>query len=225
MIAAAESVCKGISRTSRVTVFLVLGTAISATLAVAEDRPESDPPSATSSSPPPQFTPMTRSERFSNYLGSVASYGSIIRAAAAAGIQQANGTPKEWGGGAAGYGDRVGDAYAYNVINRTLQYGISAALHEDNRYFVSDQTGFFRRTKYAIRSTLLARHDNGSQSISFSRFGGAAGAAFISRSWQPRSTTTAGDGAVSFGLTISADVGFNVFREFWPDLKRHLRKK
>ena len=111
------------------------------------------------------------------------------------------------------------------MINNTLRYGISAALHEDNRYFVSGQTGFFQRTKYAIKSTFLARHDNGNQYFSFSRIGSDAGAAFISRVWQPRSSTSAGDGATSFGITIAADVGFNVFREFWPDLKSHLHRK
>jgi hypothetical protein len=150
---------------------------------------------------------------------------SIVRAATSGGIAQAKGTPKEWGGGAEGFGERVGNAYAEHVIHRTLQYGISAALHEDNRYFVSGQTGFFRRTKYAVMSTLLARHDNGSQSFSISRIGSAAGSAFISRAWQPRSTTSAGDGAESFGITMAYDLGFNVFREFWPDMKRHLRKK
>ena len=72
-------------------------------------------------------------------------------------------------------------------------------------------------------STLLARHDNGNTYFSFSRMGGAAGAAFISREWQPRSTTTAGDGAVSFGISMGSDVGFNVVREFWPGLRRHRR--
>ena len=168
---------------------------------------------------------MTRGERFSDYLGSVASYKTVLRAAVAAGIEQANGTPGEWGGGAEGYGLRIGNTFAYNMIKRTVEYGMSAALHEDNRYFASGETGFFRRTKYAVKSTFLARHNDGSQFISFSRFGGAAGAAFISRSWQPRSTTSAGDGAVSFGITMGADVGINVFHEFWPDLKRRLRKR
>jgi hypothetical protein len=119
----------------------------------------------------------------------------------------------------------MGDAYAHHFVDRTVRYGLSAALHEDNRYFVSGQTGFWRRTKYAIKSTFLARHDDGSQHLSISRFGGAAGGAFISRIWQPRSSTTAGDGAVSFGITMGSDVGFNVFREFWPDLKRHFHKE
>src|SRR5258706_7562885 len=102
---------------------------------------------------------MTRSERLSNYLVGIADSESFIRAAASAGIAQAKATPKEWGGGAEGFGERVGNAYAQHVIHRTLRYGISAALHEDNRYFVSGQTGSLQRTKYAVVSTLFAPHD------------------------------------------------------------------
>jgi hypothetical protein len=30
-------------------------------------------------------------------------------------------------------------------------------------------------------------------------------------------------GAVLFGVTMGADIGFNLFREFWPGTKRHRR--
>ena len=168
---------------------------------------------------------MTSHERLGNYVAGLGDFESIVRSAASAGIAQASRTPKEWGGGAEGYGFRIGNAYAQYVIRRTVQYGISAALHEDNRYFVSQQTGLLRRTKYAVKSTFLARHDNGRQAVSISRIGSAAGSAFISRAWQPNSKTTAGDGAVAFGFSMMSDVGFNVFREFWPDLKRRFHRE
>src|SRR5260370_24635904 len=199
-----KSVRKDNSMTSRLAVFLAFGTATSTSLVVAQDRPKPDPPVAVSTPPPAEFAPMTRSERFTNYLVGIAGPQSILRAAASAGISQATNTPKEWGGGAQAYGERVGSAFAQHVIRGTLQYGASAALHEDNRYFVSGQTGFFRRTKYAIASTLLALHDNGNRACAFSHVASAAVAAFISREWQPRSTTGAGDGAVSFGINMGA---------------------
>jgi hypothetical protein len=167
---------------------------------------------------------MTRYERLGNYVSGLASYESVVTAAAGGGLAQASNTPKEWGGGAEAYGKRVGNVFAQHVIRGTLEYGISSALHEDNRYFASGETGFLRRTKYALMSTFLARHDNGSRSFSFSRVGGSAGAAFISREWQPPSTTSAGDGATAFGLNMVSQVGFNVFREFWPDMKRRFHK-
>jgi hypothetical protein len=214
---------KSISTVYRLLAFVVISGAVSSAFAFADDQPDNDLRPAVSSPPPREFAPMTRSERISRYLTGLTDAESVFRAAASAGFAQSSNTPREWGGGAEAYGKRVGNSYAEHFINRTLQYGIAAALHEDNRYFASGETGFFRRTKYAIASTFLARHDNGSRFLSISRFGGVAGAAFISRQWQPRSTTSAGDGAVSFGTTMGVDVGFNIFREFWPGMKRHGR--
>ena len=168
---------------------------------------------------------MTRYERLENYASRLVGPEYVLTSAAAAGNFADTNSPKEWGGGAEAYGWRVGNSFAQHVIRETLQYGISATLHEDNRYFASGRSGFIARTKYAVMSTLLARHDNGSRSFSFSRIGGTAGAAFISREWQPRSTNSAGDGAGSFGISMGSQMGFNVVREFLPDLKRRLHRK
>jgi hypothetical protein len=209
---------------SQIPVDLILAAALCSTLAAA-DKSEFVGSASAIAAPPAEFAPMTSTERLTRYVGSLSDWEGVVRSAASAGIRQASSGPKEWGGGAEGYGLRIGNSFAQHTIQQTLRYGISAALHEDNRYFISGQTGFFHRTMYAVKSTVLARHDNGSQYFSFSRLGGDAGAAFISRAWQPRSTTSAGDGATSFGISIASDVGFNVFREFWPDLKRRFRKE
>ena len=112
---------------------------------------------------------MTSHERLGRYVSGLVDFEAIVRTGVSAGISQATGTPKEWGGGAEGYGLRMGNTFAQHVIRGTLQYGISAALHEDNRYFVSRQSSFSRRTMYAVKSTFFARHDNGVQAFSFSR--------------------------------------------------------
>src|SRR5436190_15712152 len=80
---------------------------------------------AVSSPPPAEFSPMTSHERLGAYVSGLGSCESIIRAAASAGIAQASGTPKEWGGGAEGYGYRIGNAFAQHVIRDTVQYGIA----------------------------------------------------------------------------------------------------
>ena len=116
----------------------------------------------------------------------------------------------------------MGKAYAEHVLNRTLQHGIAAALHEDNRYFVSGESGFFTVRGTRLRA-LFSHVTTMAAGLSHCAALGAAGGAFISRQWQPRSTTSAGDGAVSFGVTMGADIGFNLFREFWPGTKRHSR--
>jgi hypothetical protein len=203
-------------------VILVLAvvTTVPASFAADDGPPPPAKVSTVSTAPPKEFAPMTRSERFRHYLTGLVDAESIVRAAASAGLRQSSNTPTEWGGGLEGYGYRYGDAFAQHIVRRTIQFGVAAALHEDNRYFVSNQYGFFRRVKYAVKSTVTARHENGEQYFSVSRFSGAAGSAFISRIWQPGSLNSPGDGAVNFGVAIGADAGFNVIREFWPDVKR-----
>jgi hypothetical protein len=217
---------RGLSMQKHVILFLALAATSPGAFALGDDGlPPAPKPAAASNTPAREFVPMTRSERLRHYLTGLVDVESIMRAGASAGLKQISNKPPEWGGGMEGYGYRYGDVFAQHVVRRTIQAGVAAALHEDNRYFVSHQTGFFHRAGYALKSTIMARHDNGEQYFSVSRFSGAAGSAFISRIWQPRSLNTPGDGAVNFGTAIGVDAGFNVFREFWPDLKRHFHKE
>ena len=95
----------------RVTACIVFGVTISASAVFADDRTAPEP-DASASSPPREFSPMTRYERLGNYASGLVSLESIITSAAGAGISQANNTPKEWGGGAEAYGWRVGNSFA-----------------------------------------------------------------------------------------------------------------
>jgi hypothetical protein len=171
-----------------------------------------------------EYIPMTDSERLRDYLTGTFGTAALEKTAASAEMMQLQNIPIEWGKSPAKYGVRLGSAFAQHFIRGTLQYGVSSALHEDNRYQRSGKKGFWKRTRYAISGTFLARHPNGRRSFSFSRIGSAGGAAFISRAWLPQSIATVGAGTSSFGLTIAFDVGSNVFREFWPDLKKHFRR-
>ncbi len=172
-----------------------------------------------------EYVPLTAGERFRMYLRRTYGLATMFESATGAGIRQWEDTPKEWKEGAEGYGDRVGSSYATHIVRGTLEFGASAVLREDDRYVPSRETGFWKRSKHAIANTFMARNDAGYEHFAYSRFGSAAGAAFISRLWQPHSTDSAGDGACQFGIIIGADVGRSLFHEFWPDMKRHLFKR
>ncbi|MGE5195402.1 MAG: hypothetical protein ACM3U2_23155 [Deltaproteobacteria bacterium] len=193
-----------------------------------DDRPRNNPAktgvlSIAAATNESTYAPLTASERWRQYLVSAYGPGAILRAAAAAGISQWNDTPKEWKQGGEAYGERFGNSLAEHVIRKTLESGGAALLHEDNRYFKSTDTGFWKRTKHAVASAFVARNVAGREHFAYSRFGAALGASFISRTWQPPSETTAGDAADNFGLTMAVDIGWNVFREFCPKrLGRHL---
>ena len=113
-----------------------------------------------------------------------------------------------------------GNAFAKHVIREALEFGGSTALSEDNRYFRSTESGFFKRSKHAVASVFVARNDAGGEHFAYSRFGSVLGSSFISRLWQPRSEDSSGDAAVSFGLTMVSDIGWNFFKEFGPRRSR-----
>ena len=172
-----------------------------------------------------EFRPLTQHERTRLYLKTMANPLGYLKAGLSAGIDQLNDKPSEWEQGASGYGKRFANIVAQYSIQRTVTLGLDSVLHEDNRYFNSGKKGFWPRTGYAVTSGLLARHDDGTRHLSISQIGGVAAGAFISRSWQPPSQHSAGDGAVSFGISMASNMGFSVVKEFLPDLARAITNK
>jgi hypothetical protein len=82
----------------------------------------------------------------------------IVGATIVAGINQADNTPPEWGGGAEAFGKRVGSNYGINAISTTTRYALSELLHQDTLYYRCQCKGFFPRLGHALVSTLAARH-------------------------------------------------------------------
>jgi hypothetical protein len=181
-----------------------------------ERRDRTWPADATVSSQRAPFVPMTQEERLHYYFKTTFSLESALRCSFGAGISQWQNTPSEWGQGMEGYGKRIGNSYAQHMIRQTLMYGASSILHEDNRYILSRKSGVGPRLRYAVASSFLARRDDGTQRVSYSRLGSYAATAFISREWQPHSNNGAQNAIASFENTIVTTVSFNIAREFLP---------
>ena len=171
------------------------------------------------------FVPLTQHERTHIYLRTMVNPIGFAKAAFSAGIDQWNDKPVEWEQGASGYGKRFGNILGQYSTQRTATFGLSSWLHEDNRYFNSGKSGFWSRTAYALSSGVLARHDDGSRHISISQIGGTAAGSFLARAWLPPSVRSAGDAATDFGVSMSANIGFGVAKEFLPDVLRALKRK
>ena len=171
------------------------------------------------------FRPLSEDERARLYFKTMVNPLGYLKAGVSAGINQWEDKPREWEQGASGYGKRFADIVGQYSIQRTVTFGLASVLHEDNRYFNSGKKGFWPRTWYAVSSGILARHDDGGRHVSVSQLGGVAAAAFLSRFWQPPSQDSAGNGAVSFGITMSSNMGFSVVKEFLPDLGQVIAKR
>jgi hypothetical protein len=172
-----------------------------------------------------EFQPLTQRQRTQIYVKTMVNPLGYLKGGFSAGIDQWKDKPGEWEQGASGYGKRLANILGQYSIQRTVTFGLSSALHEDNRYFNSGKKGVWSRVGYSVASGILARHDDGSRHVSVSQLGGVAAGAFLSRTWLPRSQQSAEDGAVSFGITMASNMGFGVVKEFLPDIGRAIGKK
>ncbi len=145
----------------------------------------------------------------------------VGRVTAGAGINQLRGKPSKYGGGATGFGKRVGAGFAGNAVNQTVKHGVAAKLHEDLHYRRSNKRGVAPRLGYALKSTVITRNTRtGKHTPAAGKIAGhAASGAFT------QGVLAAGSGASTAGVGLAADAGANVAREFIPARKRHPRRK
>jgi hypothetical protein len=158
-------------------------------------------------------------ERLTIYVHSFITPESLVAPLVGAGLSQAEGTPREWGGGGAGFGKRLASSYGQNAIARTIEFGVATLDHEDPRYHPSDEKGFWPRTRHAIVATFVSPTTSGGSEPAYSRFAGVYGAAFIANSWEPPSQNSAVHGLERGSLSMLSRVGWNVFKEFWPSIR------
>jgi hypothetical protein len=160
----------------------------------------------------------------SEYAHRLFNPASGVRSAVAAGIDQAAGTPSEWGGGIKGFGRRLGSAFGTHIIRSTIHFGVSKMLHEELDYHRSEKQGFRPRFTYALVATVVTRKTTTQkQTVAVGEISGILGGGLISRLWHPVRFHTVGSGLSSAGIGFAAEAGMNVMREFWPEI-RHPRR-
>lgn len=158
-------------------VFLLLATlCVFPSVAAAQSAPDlGDAPSATilpSATRNSQFsvtyTRPTQKIRLRNYFFDAFGPYPIAGAAIAAGINQAENTPPEWGQGAGGYARRFGSDFGIAAVTTTTRYALARAFGQDTLYYRCACKGVFPRLSHAVISTLTARSgDDGHRVFSF----------------------------------------------------------
>ena len=144
---------------------------------------------------------------------------------AGAAIQHARGSPHEWGGGASGFGKRLGSAFGEHVLKNTIEFGVASVRHEEQGYRPSRKHGFGPRLGYALTSTVIThKTTTGKRTVASGRISGAMGAGLISRTWQPARLHTVSSGLATGGTLLGVDAGTHVVREFWPEIRHPHRR-
>src|SRR3954468_1492680 len=147
----------------------------------------------------------------------------IAGAAVSAGIAQASDPYPEWGDGGEGYAKRFGAAVADEASGHIFKgFLFPTILRTDPRYFRKGEGGAGHRIGYAVTRVFVTRTDSGHPTFNASEFLGAASSAALSTVYYPRSGSSSSDAVSRAGLGIASDMGWNVFKEFWPDIKKKL---
>lgn len=171
--------------------------------------------------------PMTVGEKGGLWLRHTYSPFNLFAASGSAAIWQATQSSREgFGQGWEAYGSRFGAALANRESSDFFKtFVLSSALRMDPRYFRQGSGSFGSRLGYAISRVVVGRTDHGRSTFNAPEILGSVGSAGLSNLYYPESDRTASRTLESAALNIAADAGWNVLKEFGPELRRVFGKK
>jgi len=191
------------------------------------DRQDDSPDSSTSASaaipPPLDYTPLDLKQKYLYSFNEMAGPAHWIGFAVHAAMDQARNAPSAWGNGPESFGVRMANVFGRNLLRTNIAFGVAAFDHEDPRYFPKTKGTVWKRTKYALTRTVVARQDGGGWMPAYSRLVADYTTPFLAQTWQPQKFSV-GRGFRGGSVAIGAGFGTNLWQEFWPDFKKKIWK-
>ncbi|HEV2199404.1 MAG TPA: hypothetical protein VGR73_06265 [Bryobacteraceae bacterium] len=140
------------------------------------------------------------------------------------GLDQAENAESRFGQGMQGFGKRLGANTASDVSGRFFsEFLFPTALSEDPRYYRLGRGSGGHRLLHALGHAFIAHQDNGKLMPNFAEWAGTTAGVLLSDVYHPGSTHGPGPIAWQVSSNILQDTGFDVLREFWPEIARKLR--
>jgi hypothetical protein len=173
------------------------------------------------------YTPLTLNERWKLYLkmtyASPGPYFSPLVNALA--LDQANGTPRQWGGGFAGFGRRLASRAGNAVLQGTFQAPLAAILREDVRYIPTSQRSIPRRALHAVLYSFLTYDDKGHPTLNIANLAAFYASTAVTTTWLPGIGNPARYTFTNASQQIALSFPLNVVQEFWPEIRQHLLRR
>ena len=141
-----------------------------------------------------------------------------------AGIDQAQNNQPAFGQGAAGYGMR----FAYNFTGEASGEFFSVVVYstifkEDPRYYRLGYGSTQRRFFHALAHTVVAKREDGGNEFNFSKWLGTTSSTALLHAYHTGGETGVGPAAEGIVISIAQDAGFDVLREFWPEVAHRFK--
>ncbi len=141
-----------------------------------------------------------------------------------AGLDQAKNADRSYGQGAEGYGRRFGAEFAGQASSRFFKdFAYPSIFSEDPRYYRLIHGSAGRRMLHAVEHAVVAKRDNGNRMFNFSEWLGTTSTVVLSNTYHPDNQRGFSSAAQRVGYSILQDMGFDVLREFWPEISRKFR--
>ncbi len=165
--------------------------------------------------------PITGSDRVKWALNSTVGPGSLFVGAVEAGWGNLRNRPPEYGQGMEGFGKRFGLRLSSVGTSNLMEASLGAIWGEDPRYHVSHDHTTRGHFNHAFKMTFMAERADGSVEPAYARYIAYAGSNAISDAWRPDSERTMSNTMSRIGERFAGTLLGNLFKEFWPDQKRH----
>lgn len=141
-----------------------------------------------------------------------------------AGLDQAQNTDPSYGQGAEGYGRRFGAEFTGQASSRFFKdFAYPSLFSEDPRYYRLARGSGRKRLLHAAEHAVVAHRDDGTQMFNFSEWLGTTSSVVLSNTYHPDNRRGFAPAAEAVGFSILQDMGFDVLREFWPEISRKLK--
>jgi hypothetical protein len=141
-----------------------------------------------------------------------------------AGLAQAMDDDPTFGQGGEGYGRRFGAAFADQVSGEFFgTFVYPTLLHEDPRYYRLGHGTPPTRFIYAVEHAFITHTDSGKHTFNFSEWMAASSTTALGNLYHPGNHRGFQPAARGTAYSVAFDVGFDILREFWPEITQHLR--
>lgn len=148
----------------------------------------------------------------------------FVDAAYDAGIDQAERRDPTFGQGAAGYSKRFGAGLAGRATSEFFKdFAYPTLFSEDPRYYRLVRGGKSIRLFHAAGHVFIAHREDGTHMFNFSEWLGTSSAVVLSNVYHPDYVRGFSPAAQRVGYSVLSDAGFDVLREFWPEIARKLK--
>lgn len=140
-------------------------------------------------------------------------------------LAQVQGEESSWGRGPEAYMKRYATTFSDDAIATFMTTGVMPTLlHQDPRYFVLGEGSRWRRVGYAATRSFVTLGRSGQSQFNYSDVAGNTIAAGLSNLYQPAEDRTWSDTLTRWGTQMMWDVLSDELKEFWPDIRRLIRK-